>query len=200
MKCHKPDLMSLSKPATNDAARASGKCFPDTLIDYLTGREIPFSNRDNIRQSIVKFLIEKKEFLKTDLALDREIRFDLDGTSIFSRVDIAVCLNDRTIMVLKSAPGSLVTRQRQIIAAARLLEEYVVPFAVVTNGKDIELLDSVSEKVLYEGFGPIPSKTELLAIIKDLHFRSMRGEKKIYEQRILSTYDSIASPANRFTG
>jgi hypothetical protein len=128
--------------------------------------------------------------------VDRVVLFDLEGQQVCSPVDIAVMIGDRTLILWKCSSGSLVSRERQIIASARLLEEYVVPFAVVTNGEDLELLDAVSEKVKGYGFQSVPSRQELLSNLEGLAFRRMKSGKVIYEQRILHTYDGIACPSS----
>lgn len=193
MKCNKPLFIDINRAVTaEDEERPE---LPDSLTDYLTGGEIPFSNRDNIRQKILRFLIEERGYLKSDIETDREILFEADGKSCRSLVDIAVNMGGRALMVWKCASGSLVSRERQIVAAARLLAVHVVPFSAVTNGKDVEILDSCSEKTIGCGFGAVPSRQDLLKEAEDLPMRKMKDGKIIYEQRILSTYDSISCPS-----
>jgi hypothetical protein len=99
-------------------------------------------------------------------------------------------------MVWKCASGSLVSRERQVIASSRLLEDYVVPFAAVTNGKDVELLDASTEKVIGSGFESIPTRQELLKRAEGLSLKTPNNKKIIYEQRILYTYDAISCHVN----
>ena len=179
-----------------DSGGESRPEFPDTLNDCLTGVAIPFSNRDNIRQKSLRFLIENKQFLKGDIVVDREITYAMEGMHVSSMVDISVRLNGLTLMVWKCASGSVVSRERQIIASARLLEKYVVPFAAVTNGQDVELLDASTEKVIGSGFGSIPSRQELLGMVKGFSLRIPNEKKIVYEQRILYTYDAISCPVS----
>ncbi len=198
MKCGKTFVPRPEAPSKNlpEAEGVERPLFPDTLTDRLTGNKIPFSNRDNIRQKILGFLIEDKGYRKEDLRIDRQIGFDLDGQKVISLVDISVILGGKTVMVWKCASGSLVSRERQIIAAARLLEDYVVPFAAVTNGADLELLDSLSEKVIGSGFGSVPSREEMVKKLIGVVFRPVKGKKIANEQRILYTYDGISCPVS----
>ena len=190
MECHNLKFLYITPVPKNDN-QEKHPGFPDTLVDYLSGREIPFSNRDNIRQKLLKTLVEERGYRKEDISLDREIRFEIEGREVYSPVDISIGLGGKTLMVFKCASGSVVSRERQIIAAARLLEEYVIPFAVVTNGINIELLDSISEKVLGDGIQLIPSRQELLENSGNLTLKSVKKKKLVYEQRILHTYDEI---------
>jgi hypothetical protein len=194
VKCGRHSFLHPCADALPHAEESPRPVLPDTLTDCLTGKEIPFSNRDNIRLKILGFLLEEKGYLKDDFCVGREIIFDLDGQNVISLVDISIVLGGRTVMVWKCASGSLVSRERQIIASARLLEDYVVPFAAVTNGADLEILDSLSEKVICTGFGGVPSRAELAKDIEGVPFRPVKGKKIVNEQRILYTYDGISCP------
>jgi hypothetical protein len=196
MKCRKPDFINAEMHMREKAAEEGRPELPDKLTDYLTGKEIAFSNRDNIRQKIVKFLIEIKGYLKSDLSVDRKIRYALDEQQMFSLVDISVNLDGTTYIIWKCASGSLVTRERQIIAQSRLLGDYVVPYAAVTNGKDLELLETSSERVILTGFKVFPSRQEFIEMAQDISFKPVNRKKIIYEQRILYTYDAMCSPEN----
>ena len=191
MKCHNRKFLSIT-PAPKSEDQEKHPVFPDTLVDYLSGREILFSNRDNIRQKLVKTLVEEKGYWKEDISLDREIRFEIEGRQVCSLVDISIGFGGNTLMVFKCASGSVVSRERQIIAAARLLEDYVIPFAVVTNGVNIELLDTISEKVIGDSMQLIPTRQELFENSRNLTLKSAKKKKLVYEQRILHTYDEIS--------
>ena len=191
MKCHNPEFIDLT-PSRKSESREEHASFPDTLIDYLSGREIPFSNRDNIRQKLVKTLVEEKGYQNGDISLDREIRFEMEGQQACSLVDLALGFGGKILMVFKCAAGSVVSRERQIIATARLLEDYIIPYAVVTNGVNIELLDTLTEKVIGDGIASVPTRLELSEKSRDLILKPTNKKKLIYEQSILYTYDSIS--------
>ncbi len=191
MKCNNREFITIT-PAPKGEKQEEHAGFPDTLIDYLSGREIPFSNRDNIRQKLVKSLVEEKGYRKEDIVLDREIMFEIEGQQTCSLVDITIGFADKTFMVFKCAAGSIVSRERQIIATARLLEDYVIPFAVVTNGVNIELLDAITEKVIDSGMPSVPTRQELEHISKHITLKPTNRKKLVYEERILYTYDAMS--------
>ena len=94
-------------------------------------------------------------------------------------------------MILRFAPGSIVTRERPAIAAARVLEPaYQIPLAVVTNCKDGVVLDTYTGKVIRQGMDNIPEKKEAEALVNSLRFEPFDDEtKKDRERRILNAYD-----------
>ncbi|MEW6108139.1 MAG: type I restriction enzyme HsdR N-terminal domain-containing protein [Nitrospirota bacterium] len=193
MKCRKPDFLDFERFSAEGIPEDRPE-LPDKLTDCLTGTGIPFTNRDNIRQKALRFLIEEKGYHREDISVDRGIKLEIEGRKILSLVDILIGFNDKTLMIWKCASGSLVTRERQIIASARLLEDYIVPLAAVTNGKDLELLDTYSEKVIGSGFQTVPARSELIEFSKNISLKPVNREKIIYEQRILYTYDAISCP------
>jgi len=194
-KCPKTDFIFLSRFEAEQPGEKKPP-LPDWLTDCLTGRQIPFSNKDNIRQKALRFLLDEKGYLKADISVDRTVVFTLDGEDVYSPVDIAINVGGLTCMVWKCASGSLVSRERQVIASSRLLEECVVALAVVTNGEDLELIDTVSEKVLETGFQAVPSRRDLLEKVREMVPKKMKTSKIIYEQRILYTYDAISCAPN----
>jgi hypothetical protein len=196
MKCGRkpflnPGFIPKDFPHVEEAERPE---LPDRLTDCLTGREIPFSNRDNIRQKALKFLLEEKGYFKENFAVDREIAFEIDGRSVVSLVDLSIAVAGRTLMIWKCASGSLVSRERQILASARLLEKYIVPFAAVTNGIDLEFLEASSGNIIGCGFGSVPSRGELIKNLSVFPLKPVNKKKLVNERRILYTYDAISCP------
>jgi hypothetical protein len=192
MKCRNRGLIDINPARKSDNQERNSPGFPDILVDYLSGVEIPFTNRDNIRQKLLKVLVEEKGYNKDELSVDREIRFEYEGRQACSPVDISIVLGNKTLIVFKCAPGSVVSRERQIIATARLLERYIIPFAVVTNGEDIELIDVLTEKVISEGIDSVPTRKELSERAQGLILKPVNSKKTAHEQNILYTYDAMS--------
>jgi len=94
-------------------------------------------------------------------------------------------------IIIRYAPGSMVSRERPAIAAARVLvPEYRVPLSVVTNGHDAELIDNSDGRVLATGLASIPTRQTALGMISDLAFPPPLDERKQQrELRILNVFD-----------
>ncbi len=72
-----------------------------------------------------------------------------------------------------------------------------MPFAVVTNGRDLEFLDTSTEKIRGEGFDSVPDRKELAGISEGFLPSPTKKKKLANEQRVLYTYDAITCPSNR---
>lgn len=162
-----------------------------TLIDYLTGETLVHTDDERIRQAISIMMIEDKGYLKEDLEPRLKIETLFSGQFVVSRIELVVRLNGRRLLLLRYGPGSLVTRERPAIAAARVLDpDNQIPYAVVTNGIDAELIDTVSGKVLGQGLAAIPTRDNALNLLATTGFSPYNDPKKRErELRILNFYD-----------
>ena len=162
-----------------------------TCIDYITGDTIVDTDDERCRQELAKLLVEKKGYAKSDLEPRLCIETLYNGQYVASTIDITTKEDEKRFMILRFAPGSIVTRERAAIAAARVLEpSYQIPLAVVTNCKDAEVLDTYTGKVIRQGLDSIPDKNEAKALVRSLCFDPFDDdEKRDRERRILNAYD-----------
>ena len=162
-----------------------------TCVDYITGETIVDTDDERCRQDLAILLVEKKGYAKSDLEPRLCIETLYNGQYVASTIDITVREDDKRFMILRFGPGSIVTRERSAIAAARVMEpSYQIPLAVVTNCKDAEVLDTYTGKVIRQGLDNIPDKKEAESLVRSLHFDLFNDEeKRDRERRILNAYD-----------
>jgi len=163
----------------------------DMLTDYVTGQEIPNIGAEENRQRVERFLVETKGYKKDDIEVDADLRFSIGDEEVHSNVDLVVRIQEKRFMVLRCVPGSLVSRQRETLAAARLLDVYQIPFSVVTDGEDAQLLETTTGSVLAQGMDVIPSKEEAVQRMKEIEFQPFPQEKMERERIIFRSYDEM---------
>ncbi len=162
-----------------------------TLVDFLTGEELPDTDDERYRQQLARLMVEKKGFAREELEPRLFIETIFNRQYVKSTIELTVRVAGRRMMIIRYAPGSLVTRERPAIAAARLLDpNYRIPLAVVTNCREAEILDTLTGKVLATGMAGIPNRTRLVGMCDELVFEPFADEKKREkEARILNAYD-----------
>ena len=162
-----------------------------TCTDYVTGESIVDTDDERYRQKLARFLVDEKGYVKNELTMRQTIETMFNKQFVTSKIDVGVSLDGRCFMILRYGPGSLVTRERSAIAAARMLKDsYQIPLAVVTNGEDAELLDTYKGKVLAQGLEAIPSRDEAKKMIETLEFKPFTDEKRRErEMRIMNAFD-----------
>jgi hypothetical protein len=163
------------------------------IIDFVTGKEIPNVGAEENRQRVERFLVNAKGYSKEDIAVDVEIEITIGTETYRSQIDLVVSADagSTPLMAIKCAAASLGSREREILAAARLLAEYQIPFAIVSDGKDAIVLDTVSGRKLGRGLDAILSKEKVLAKLNTLKFLPYPEEKQEREKLIFRSYDSM---------
>jgi len=94
-------------------------------------------------------------------------------------------------MAIKCVAGSLGSREREIIAASRLLDKYQIPFSVASDGKNAIVLDTVSGKKLGEGLNAIFSKEEIKKSSVATRLEPLPEKHLEKEKLIFRSYDSM---------
>jgi hypothetical protein len=163
----------------------------DTITDFITGRKIPNIGSEMNRQVVERFLVEKKGFSKEDIKVDMDITIDISGEIYCSQIDLIVCIEGKNFMLFKCCAGSIGSREREALAAARLAGKHQIPLSVVSDGKTAVILDTISGKKLYEGLESIPSKKEVRKLFKSTEFTAYPEERIEREKLIFRSYDEM---------
>lgn len=161
------------------------------LEDCLTGKMLQDTDDERIRQDLYRFMMEEKGYTARDLKPRVTIETLFDGKTVVSTIDLVVASEGKDVMVIRYAAGSLVSRERSALAAARLISDnHQLPLAVVTNGRDAELLDTKTGKVVGNGVNSIPSAFWVQEHLDELNFLAPPiGKRREYESRILNAFD-----------
>jgi hypothetical protein len=110
---------------------------------------------------------------------------------VTSTIELTVSVQQKQAIIIRYGPGSLVSRERAAIAAARVINpDYCIPLAVVTNGRDAELLDTRTGKIIGYGLHSIPDRDTLEKMLPQLVFNSPPvATRREQELRILNAFD-----------
>lgn len=164
-----------------------------TLRDYITGEELTDTDDERLRQGLARLMVEERGYTRDELVARCAIETLFSSQFVRSVIELAVSIKEsgRTFLIIRYGPGSLVSRERSAIAAARVLNrDYQIPYAVVTNGRDAELLDTGSRAVLATGMEAIPKRSRALELLAECEFRTpAEGKRREAELRILNAFD-----------
>lgn len=161
----------------------------DILIDFISGREVPDIGAEANRQAFERMLVELKGFSRDDIEVDVPLELVVAGESYNSRVDLVASAGGRRMMAIKCAAGSLGSREREILAAARLLEDFQIPVSVVTDGRNVLVLDTLSGEKTGEGIDALPSREALSRMVSETVFVPFPDKKLEREKLIFRSYD-----------
>jgi hypothetical protein len=143
------------------------------------------------RKIVGYLLLEKKGYQPADIQKRVVFPVELDRERASSSVDFLVTVAGKKAMIIKCSSGSLTSRERQAVAAARVINSPPIPIAVVADPVSAEVLDVATGKVVGEGFGAIPIKEQLLQMLSGPLPLPLSPERIEKEKRILLAFDAI---------
>jgi len=163
------------------------------ITDFVTGKEILNVGSEENRQMVERFLVNEKGFLKEDIEVDVDIEMTVAGELYRSQIDLVVSVDGGAtlFMAIKCAAASLGSREREILAASRLLSEHQLPLSVVSDGKTAIVLDTVTGRKLGEGLPAILSKAEARGKLRAFKPSPFPKDKREREKLIFRSYDSM---------
>ena len=126
------------------------------LEDFLSGRILPDTHDERYRQKIAQILVLEKGFDKKDIEAGIDLEITAGTRKARLKVDFLVHHKGRSVMLVKYAPGSMVTRRLSTLALSRVIRPYQIPFVVITNGEDAEIMDGDSGNVTATGLDHLP--------------------------------------------
>ena len=118
----------------------------DIIVDFITGQPVANMGAEANRQQVERYLIEINGYRREEVMVDAPIDVEIDGEVYRSVVDLVVQIGSRPLIALKCAAGSLGSREREIVSAARLYGTSPLPLAVVSDGSGAIVLDAATGK------------------------------------------------------
>jgi len=135
------------------------------LSDFISGETRIDTHDERYRQKISKHLVQTLGYEKHQIRQNEELIIIAGDQRARIKVDFLVDQEDKTCMLIKYAPGSLVTRRLSNLAISRVIRPYQVPVIVTTNGEDAEIICGLTGKLTGQGLEGIPSKIKLEKLI-----------------------------------
>ena len=163
----------------------------ETLIDFITGREIPDTGSEGNRQQVERTLVQDKGYAEDEIEVDAPMAVEIRGETYRSKIDLLVRVNGTPFLAIKCAAASLGSWEREILAAARLRGSVQVPLCMVSDGAAVGVLDTVSGKKLGEGWDAVPSRSHAEKEMKTLEPTPFPEDRLDRERLIFRSYDSM---------
>ncbi len=164
---------------------------PDVIVDYITGESIPNVGAEINRQQVERYLVEQKGYRREDILVAAPIQVEIEGDVYRSTVDLVVQIDDRPLIAVKCAAGSLGSREREVVSAARLFADTPMPLAVVSDGATATVLDTTKGKQKGKGLAAIPHRSEAVELARSEPIPPIAPERLAREKLVFRSYDSM---------
>lgn len=164
-----------------------------SITDYLSGRDIPATTYEDLRQEIVRFLVEERGYPAGNLRTRVPVAFRIDNRDFSRQLDIvAYSDSGEPLLALFFCAGEILTYTRQCLAGARLHPYRPARLAGVTDTRTALLLQvEDGETVVETRFPEFPDWGQLLRLAEDSPRYEPSERKRSAEQRILYAFSEI---------
>jgi hypothetical protein len=147
-----------------------------------------------IRQNIWEFLVKEKQFKPEEIETDPEFRLTLGDRETKVSMDFVVNLPSASLMVIQCSSGSLEAWERYVTAFARVIKDYQIPYAVVTDGDKAKIIDVLAGRLIGESLDQLFNHEEALDKMKDFKKIPCPANRLEKEKRIVYAFESIKCP------
>ena len=159
------------------------------VSDYITGDVIADTHDERYRQKIAYLLVDSLGYDKNDIEKSESHLIVADEKQAKLKLDFLIKSDEKVSMIIRYAPGSLVSRRQCGIGWSRVIMPYQIPVVVITNGKDAEILDGMTGQVVSNGIANIPDKQKLEKIQKAFGFAVISDKKREMAERIVYAFE-----------
>lgn len=153
--------------------------------DFLTGQSLVDTHDERRRQQLARFLVEEKGYAKNEIQARQQMQLQLGGKTGQVFVDFVVHAGDKPVMLILYRPGSIVSRRRTAVAAARIFYDKAIARAVVTNAEDAEIIDTATGRVTATGLEAIVSRSDAARVLESQQPLVLSAQRRQKEKQIL---------------
>lgn len=126
------------------------------ITDFLTGSIVADTHDERYHQKLAKHLVQTLGYDRNCIQPRKEVVIRTGGRAASIKVDFLIKGDHGVVMLIKYAPGSLVTRRLSNLALSRIIQPYYIPVVVTTNGEDAEVICGLTGRVMGQGMDALP--------------------------------------------
>ncbi|MEW6569869.1 MAG: type I restriction enzyme HsdR N-terminal domain-containing protein [Nitrospirota bacterium] len=148
-----------------------------------------------LKQQILGILIEEKKFDPAEVEADPEFVLKMSDREAAATIDFIVNLPPGSFMVIRCVNSGLESWERYITAFARAVKEYQIPYAVITNGEEVRIIDVLRGSLAVGTIDKLFTRQEALEKMRDFKKVPFPTHKLEREKRIIYAFEGIKCPS-----
>jgi len=150
-----------------------------------------------INQMVWEMLIKEKGFNPEEIEINPEFRLQLSNCEANVSVDFIINISSVSFMVIRSVSTAIESWERYIVAFARAVKDYQIPYAVITDGENFKIYNVLSGSLLSESIQGLFNRQEALNLMKDFQKIPCPAKRQEKEKRIVYAFEGIKCPTKK---
>jgi len=147
-----------------------------------------------IKQQIWEFLVKEKHFRPEEIETDPQFKLTLGDSETKVSIDFVVNLPSASVMVIQCSSSSLEAWERYVTSFARVVKDYQIPYAVVTDGERARVIDVRTGQTVGESLNQLFNRQEALNKMKNFKRLPCPANRLEKDKRIVYAFEGIKCP------
>lgn len=147
-----------------------------------------------IKQIVWDILTLEKGYNIDEITVDPQFTININNKPVNVSIDFLIEINSVKSMIIRCTSSALESWERYILAFSRAVEDYQIPFAIVTDGDNAKIFDTINNKIIGNKLSEIFNRETLVKLINDYKKLSFNPEKIEKEKRIVYAFEAIKCP------
>jgi hypothetical protein len=140
-----------------------------------------------------ELLTEQKGYRPEEIEVDRPCPVSVGELHEDVSVDFIVSIEGRPSLAVKCSMA-MESRERHVLAFARVALDDMIPYAVVTDGLSAIVLETAAGRRLGEGLHAIPSRERTLLDMERIPRETLPAIRREREARVLLAFECASCP------
>jgi hypothetical protein len=147
-----------------------------------------------VRRSIWEFLTQQKGYDPKEIETDPQFRIVLSNCEAVVSIDFIITISSSSFMVMRCVQSAIESWERYVIAFARAVKDYQIPYAVVTDGENARIYNMLTGSLVSDTIDGIPNRQEAEKQMMDFKKISCPEKRLEKEKRIIYAFEGIKCP------
>jgi hypothetical protein len=162
------------------------------ILDKIAGKEfIEIMQLRGVKQIVYETLIQKKGFHVEEVRIDPQFTLIFGTGEATVSIDFMLILEGISFMVIRCVSSGIESWERSVVAFARAINDYQIPYAVVTDGEQAKVTDIIKNVSVRISIQELFTRQEALSFIKDFQKIPYPDKYREKEKRIIYAFEDL---------
>lgn len=154
----------------------------------------------SIKTKVLEILTKEKKFHPGEIETDPEFNLTLSDCEVTVTIDFIVNCPSESFMVIKCSPTAIESWERYVVSFARVIKDYQIPYAMVTDGNNARIIDILTGSIVSGSLRGLFNREEALDKMRDFKKVPCPANRLEREKRIIYAFEGIKCPTPKDFG
>ena len=150
-----------------------------------------------VKQIVYEVLTKEKGFYPEDIQIDPQFVLILSTCEATASIDFVINFEGTSFMVIRCVSSGIESWERYVIAFARAIKDYQIPYAAITDGENVKVFDIVNDSLIKESIPEFFTRQEADSLMKNFQRIPCPENRIEKEKRIIYTFEGIKCPSEK---